>query len=282
MLSILFGIVTALLAAASAILYKQSVKDADAYSVTAVKTSAVIVLALIYSTFTGAFVDITSVGGLTLFYLILSGIALGASWLFYFQALKTSELMRVQPVSSFTTVVLMLMSMLFLGDSYGLLTIVGISLCCAGTVVMCWKKGNKQWLLFAWLSAVVGATSMFFAKLGLTAVGGTLGMTVKSLVIFLLLWVVAFAKGKKNIFSGISLKGAVFTVLAVAAAAGAYFTSLYVAPTFEGIYLDKFIRLLTLILALVGGRVFFKEKLSSFTIAGGMLVAGGFAVTLFA
>ncbi len=282
MLSILFGIVTALLAATSAVLCKQAVKDADCYSVTAVKTCAVIVLAVIYSAFTGAFIDITSVGGLTLFYLILSGVALGGSWLFYFQALKTSELIRVQPVSSFSTVVLMLMSMLFLGENYGLLTIVGISLCGAGTVVMCWKKGNKQWLLFAWLSAVVGATSMFFAKLGLTAVGSTLGMTVNAVVIFFMLWIIAFAKGKKNIFSGISAKGALFAVLALVAACGAYFTSLYVAPTFEGIYLDKFIKLLTLVLALVGGRVFFKEKPSSFTVAGGMLVAGGFVVTLFA
>ena len=279
-LSILFALLTALLTAAAAVFCKFSIKDADAYSATAVKTAAVVVVTLVYAFFTGAYVDISSVGGLTLFYLILSGCALGASWLFYFHALKTSELCRVEPVHSFTTVVLMLMSMLFLGDGYGLLTIVGIALCGAGTVLMSWKKGNKRWLLFAWLSAVVGAVSMFFAKIGVAAVGGTPGTVVKALVIFALLWIITFARGKKNIFSGISMKGALFAVLAVVCATLAYFASLYVAPI-EGIYLDKFIRLLSLILAVLGGKLFFKEKPSSLTVAGGMLVVAGFVVTLF-
>lgn len=279
-ISILFALLTILLLSGGAVFYKLSVKESEPYSVTSVKTVAVIVIALIYASFTGAYVDITSVGGLNLFYLIISGVALGGAWLFYSYALKGSELATVQPIISFQPIMMMLMSMLFLYEGYSLLTIVAICLAGAGTVLMSWKKGNKRWMLFAWLSVVLSAVALFLARTGAYSVSYTLGVVVQSLVVFAMLWVTAFAKGKKNIFSGVTVKGAFFMVLAVLAMTLAAFSVQYVG-TIEGVSLDKYIKLGALLLTVTGGAAMLKEKPSSVNVAGIMLVVAGVVVSIF-
>lgn len=279
-ISILFALLTVLLMSCGAVFYKLSVKDSEPYSVTSVKTVTVIVVTLLYASFTGAYVDITSVGGLNLFYLILSGVALGGAWLFHSYALKGAELVRVQPIISFQPIMMMLMSMMFLYESYSIFTIVAISLAGAGTVLMSWKKGNKRWMLFAWLSVVAGAVSLFLARTGAYSVNYTLGVMTEAVVIFAMLWITALAKGKKNIFAGVTVKGAFFMILAVLAMTLAAFSVQYVG-TIEGVSLDKYIKLAALMLTVAGGGVFLKEKPSSVNVAGMMLVVAGVVVSIF-
>lgn len=279
-ITILFALLTALLTASGAVFYKLGIKGSEPYSVTAVKSISVIVATLIYAYFTGAFVDITSVGGLDLFYLILSGIALGGGWLFYFYAIKSAELIRAQPISNLQPVVLMLFSLLFLYDRWNLLTAVAITLAGAGTVLMSWKKGNKRYMLFAWLSVGTVSVSAFLRIIGAYAVGTAISFMVQAIVILIMLVIIGFAKGKKNVLSGITLKGSFFTVLGVAVIALACLSAQQVGAI-NGIDLDRYVRLAVLLLTVVGGRAFLKEKPSAINIAGLVLVISAVVVSIF-
>lgn len=120
----------------------------------------------------GAQDGIAAVSGKTWLFLILSGLATGASWLCYFHALQAGDVNKVVPIDKSSTILTIVLAFLFLGEEVSALKIVCVILIGAGTFLMIQKKETeksaeqekKSWLLYACLSAVLQVSLRFSAR----------------------------------------------------------------------------------------------------------------------
>lgn len=129
-----WAILSALFAGLTAILAKIGVRDVDSNLATAVRTVVVAVFAWGIALARGT-VDLGGISGRTWLFLTLSGLATGASWLCYFQALKLGEASRVAPIDKLSVVVAMALAWLVLGESLNVRHLIGGALIVAGAVV---------------------------------------------------------------------------------------------------------------------------------------------------
>lgn len=276
---ILFAVLSAVFAAVTAILCKCGLKDADSDAATALRTCVVLVLSWVIVFVTGAYNDLPNVTGLTLLWLILSGCATGASWLFYFKALKFGDVNKVAPIDKSSTVLVLLMSFIFLGEQLSWLKIAAMVLIGAGTLMMSLKKGggkskSGRWFFYAWLSAIFAALTSILGKIGVENVNSNLGTAIRTIVVLIMAWLVVFAKGKKNTFSGLGGRNAVFIILSGAATAASWMCYYYALKNGDAsvvVPIDK----LSILPVVLFSRIFLKEKLSALAAAGLLLVCIG-------
>ena len=113
---ILFAFASALFAGITAILAKCGIKNTDSNVATALRPCVVLIFSWIMVFIAGVQADITRLSNKTLIFLILSGIATGASWLCYFKALQLGDLNKVTPIDKCSTILTMLMAVLLLGE----------------------------------------------------------------------------------------------------------------------------------------------------------------------
>jgi bacterial/archaeal transporter family protein len=131
-----WALLSAVFAALTAIFAKIGVGAVDPDFATLVRTLVIAaVLALIVSA-TGQFQAPSTVPGRTWIFLVLSGLATGASWLCYFRALKLGEAARVAPVDKLSVVFVALFAVLLLGEKLSLAGWLGVALIAAGGMLM--------------------------------------------------------------------------------------------------------------------------------------------------
>ena len=285
MLYIIFALLSALFAAITSILCKCGLKTADSDAATAVRTAVVLVFSWAIVFITGAYHDIGSITGHSLLFLILSGCATGASWLFYFKALKYGDVNKVAPIDKSSVVLAMLMSFIFLGETLSIYKIAAMVLIAAGTLMMSVKRGGKKsksnrWLFYAWLSAVFAALTSILGKIGVQDVNSNLGTAIRTIVVLVMAWLVVFAKGKKHVFSGLGGKNAVFIILSGVATGASwlcYYYALRIGDASVVVPIDK----LSIIPVIIFSRIFLKEKLSAPAFGGLVLIVAGTVLTLF-
>jgi bacterial/archaeal transporter family protein len=128
---------SALFAGLTAVLAKVGVRDVDSNLATAIRTSVILVFAWSVALVQNA-QALGSVTRRTWLFLVLSGLATGASWLCYFRALQLGEASRVAPVDKLSVVVAMALAALFLGEHLTWRHIVGGTLIVSGTLVIAW------------------------------------------------------------------------------------------------------------------------------------------------
>ena len=133
---ILAAIFSALFAGITAILSKCGLKKTDSDAATAVRTSVVLVMAWLVVFATGTAEGVWSIGRRSWLFLVLSGLATGASWLFYFKALQIGEASKVIPVDKFSVVLGILMAFIFLHEAVTAKTLIGGALIAIGTFVL--------------------------------------------------------------------------------------------------------------------------------------------------
>lgn len=131
-----FAILSAVFAAATAILAKVGIEDVDSNLATAIRTVVVLLMAwgMVFITHAGA--GIGAISTKSWLFLILSGVATGASWLCYFYAIKIGDVSKVVPIDKCSLVLTILFAALFLGESFTWKTLLGCLLLLAGTMVM--------------------------------------------------------------------------------------------------------------------------------------------------
>ena len=132
----IYALLSALFAALTAIFAKIGIKGVDTDLATAIRTSVILVLAWAIAIFRGG---ITTTGSLTkqnLLFLLLSGMATGLSWIFYFKALQLGKVSQVAPVDKLSVAIAIVLSVLFLGEQLTLKTAVGAGLIITGTLVL--------------------------------------------------------------------------------------------------------------------------------------------------
>ena len=141
---ILFAFGSALFAGLTAILAKCGVRRTDSTVATAIRTIVVLVFSWLMVFLTGAQSGLGAVGGRTLLFLALSGLATGASWLCYFKALQLGDVNKVTPVDKSSTVLTVLLAFVLLKEPVGAYKALGVLCVGAGTYLMIEKKAARE------------------------------------------------------------------------------------------------------------------------------------------
>jgi len=132
----IYAMLSAVFAALTSILAKIGIEGVDSNLATAVRTGVVLVMAWLIVFVTGVHQGIGDIGRKSWVFLVLSGLATGASWLFYFKALQMGDASKVIPVDKFSVVIGMVLAFAVLHETMTLKTVIGGILITAGTFVL--------------------------------------------------------------------------------------------------------------------------------------------------
>ena len=132
----IFAILSAIFAALTSILAKVGIEGDNSNLATAVRTIVVVLMAWFMVFATGNQNGIVDISKKNWIFLILSGLATGASWLCYYKALQLGEASKVVPIDKLSIVITTILAFIFLGEQITLKTLIGCCLIVAGTFVM--------------------------------------------------------------------------------------------------------------------------------------------------
>jgi bacterial/archaeal transporter family protein len=133
-----WAVLSALFAAATALLAKAGVANVDPNLATAIRTSVVVAFAWIIALSLGTHAGLVHVGRRSWLFLVLSGLATGLSWICYFRALSLGEASKVAPVDKLSVVFVVLLAWPLLGETITLAKAAGVLLIAAGAIVLAW------------------------------------------------------------------------------------------------------------------------------------------------
>lgn len=134
-----YALLSALFAALTAIFAKVGVKDVNSNLATAIRTTVILLLTWGIVLLGGKFSEIRTINRHTWIFLVLSGLATGLSWLFYFKALQTGDVSRVAPIDKLSVVITILLAFFLLKEPVSAKVIIGALLITAGSLLMLWK-----------------------------------------------------------------------------------------------------------------------------------------------
>jgi transporter family protein len=132
----MYALLSAFFAALTAIFAKIGIKNVNSDLATAIRTVVILVLAWGIAYFRGGVESINLLTRQNLFFLVLSGIATGLSWIFYFKALQIGKVSQVAPVDKLSVAIAIVLSVVFLGEVLTLKAALGAGLIVAGTLVL--------------------------------------------------------------------------------------------------------------------------------------------------
>ena len=223
---------------------------------------------------------ISEITGKTLLFLVLSGLATGASWLCYFKALQLGDVNKVVPIDKSSTVLTILMAAIFLSEGISLTRGVGVVLIAIGTFLMIEKKqssGSTQsaaWLWYALGSAVFASLTAILGKIGISGVESNLGTAIRTAVVLLMSWAMVFVTGKQGELKLIPKNELGFICVSGLATGGSwlcYYKALQDGPASVVVPIDK----LSILVTVLFSYLVFHERLtkkSALGLAG--IVAG--------
>lgn len=133
---IIFAVCSALFAALASIFAKVGINGVDSNLATAIRTVVVVGLAWGIVFMTGAQSGIPAIDKNGWIFLILSGLATGASWLFYYRALSLGEVAKVAPIDKLSVVITVVLAVIFLHEKFDAKSALGVALITAGTIIM--------------------------------------------------------------------------------------------------------------------------------------------------
>lgn len=200
---ILFAFGSALFAGLTSVLAKCGIRKTDSTVATAIRTVVVLAFSWVMVFIVGSQGQIGDIDGRTLLFLVLSGLATGASWLCYFKALQLGDINKVVPIDKSSTVLTIILAFVFLHESVSATKIIGVILIGVGTLMMIERKAatgaaekGTAWLWYALGSAVFAALTSILGKIGISGVESNLGTAIRTVVVLLMAWVMVFVTGK--------------------------------------------------------------------------------------
>lgn len=278
---IVFAFGSALFAGLTSILAKCGIKKTDSTVATAIRTIVVLFFSWLMVFIVGSEGEIGSITPHTLIFLVLSGLATGASWLCYFKALQLGDINKVVPIDKSSTVLTILLAAILLGEGITLYSGIGIALIAVGTFLMIEKKDvksnipkNKRWIIYALGSALFASLTAILGKIGISDVESNLGTAIRTGVVLVMSWIMVFVTGKQNKIKVISKKELGFICLSGLATGGSwlcYYKALHDGPASVVVPIDK----LSIFVTILFSYIVFREKLSKKTAFGLFLTVGG-------
>lgn len=283
---LLFAVGSAFFAGITSILAKCGIKETDSTVATAIRTIVVLLFSALMASITSSFQALYEISASTWLFLILSGIATGASWLCYFRALQKGDVNKVVPIDKSSTVLTMILAFIILGESISALGIAAIVLIGIGTLLMIEQKegsGNsnsRSWLAYALLSALFAALTSILGKIGIEGVDSNLGTTIRTAVVLIASWLLVAVEGKAMDVRRIPKKELIFIILsgfATGASWLCYYRALQDGEASVVVPIDK----MSIIVTILFSRIVFKEHLSKKAAAGlFMIVLGTLLIAL--
>ena len=283
---IIYAFGSAIFAGLTSILAKCGIRQTDSTVATAIRTIVVLAFSWLMVFVVGSQGQIGSIAGKTLIFLILSGLATGASWLCYFKALQIGDINKVVPIDKSSTVLTILLAFIFLHEEISLTKAIAVVLIAVGTFMMIEKKDTKPqeskgkgWLFYAVGSAVFASLTAILGKVGISGVESNLGTAIRTVVVLIMAWVMVFATGKqgeihkvpKNELGFICLSG-----LATGASWLCYYKALHDGLASVVVPIDK----LSILVTIAFSYIVFREHLSKKAAGGLVLIVAGTLVML--
>lgn len=279
---IVYAVGSAFFAGITAILAKCGIKKTDSDVATAIRTVVVLLFSWVMVLLTRSAAGITQIDGKTMLFLVLSGLATGASWLCYFRALQLGDVNKVVPIDKSSTVLTILLALIFLREGLNAAKAVAVVLIGAGTLLMIAKKQNdsdekqykNSWLIYAVLSAVFASLTAILGKIGIEGLDSNLGTAIRTTVVLVMAWMMVGVTGKyhqigktdKNELRFILLSG-----LATGASWLCYYRALQEGPASVVVPIDK----LSILVTIVFSWLVFHEKLSKKAACGLACIIAG-------
>lgn len=283
----LYAVASSFFAGITAILAKCGIKKTDSDVATAIRTIVVLVFSWLMVLITGSGKGIAQISGKTLLFLILSGLATGASWICYFHALQKGDVNKVVPIDKSSTVLTILLALIFLGEGISVGKIAAVVLIGGGTLLMIDRKdtgakqeNQKDWLIYAVLSAVFASLTAILGKIGIQGVESNLGTAIRTTVVLVMSWLMVFITGKGKEIRKTDRKELGFITLSGLATGASwlcYYRALQDGPASVVVPVDK----LSILVTVLFSWLVFHEKLSKKSALGlGCMVGGTLLLTM--
>lgn len=276
-----YAIGSAFFAGVTSILAKCGIRKTDSTVATAVRTIVILIFSWIIVFLVGSQDQIAEISGRTLIFLILSGAATGASWLCYFKALQIGDINKVVPIDKSSTVLTILLALIFLQEGISLPKAAAVVVIAAGIFLMIEKKdvqetksGRAGWFLYAAGSAFFASLTAILGKIGITGVESNLGTAIRTCVVLVMAWVMVLVTGKQGEVKKIGRKELLF-ICCSGVATGAswlcYYRALQEGPASVVAPIDK----LSVLVTVAFSYFVFGEKLGRKQAAGLVLLTAG-------
>ena len=284
---IAFAFLSAFFAGITSILAKCGIKKTDSNVATAIRTVVVLIFSWIMVFIVGSQDTISQIGLKALVFLILSGLATGASWLCYFHALQKGDINKVVPIDKSSTILTIILALIFLGEGITPLKGAAVVMIGAGTFLMIKKKKvvpepeekKGSWLIYAVLSAFFAAVTSILGKIGIDGVESNLGTAIRTCVVLIMAWIVVFASGKRSEVLSVPKKELSYICLSGLATGASwlcYYKALKDGLASVVVPIDK----LSILVTVAFSYVVFGEKLDKKSFAGLVLIVIGTLVMI--
>jgi bacterial/archaeal transporter family protein len=277
---------SAVFAALTAILAKLGLKNVDSNLATAIRTIVVLIFASLMVFIMGSQDTLGDISSKTFIFLILSGLATGASWLCYFKALQLGAVNKVAPIDRSSVVLTIVLAIIFLSEAVTASKIVGMITIGIGTYFMTFVQGvygkgitSAQWLIYALFSAIFASFTSILAKVGIEGVESNLGTAIRTVVVLMMAWVMVFVVKKQGDIKHIDNKSWMFIILSGIATGASwlcFYRALQIGPASIVVPIDK----LSITFTIAFSFFFLKEKLARKSFIGLIFIIGGTLILL--
>lgn len=273
---------SAFFAGITSVLAKCGIRETDSDIATAIRTIVVLLFSWLMVLITGTWNKISEIDGKTLLFLVLSGLATGASWLCYFHALQKGDINKVVPIDKSSTVLTILLALIFLHEGLTWGKSVSVILISAGTLLMISRKEPDAereqqaggWLVYAVLSAVFASLTAILGKIGITGIDSNLGTAIRTVVVLIMAWLMVLISGKQQEMKKIQKKELGFIILSGLATGASwlcYYRALQGGPASAVVPIDK----LSILVTIAFSWVVFHEKLTRRSAFGVTCITAG-------
>ena len=285
---IIAAVFSAVFAGLTSILAKCGIKKTDSDLATALRTIVVLAFSWIMVFVVGSQTTNADIGSKALIFLILSGLATGASWICYFKALSMGDINKVVPIDKSSTILTVLLAIICFGETSNLVVkLIATAILALGIFLMVEKKKStsqaqgRSWMIYAILAAVFAALTSILAKVGISGVESNLGTAIRTAVVLVLSWGIVFVRKKHTGLRTIDKKELLFICLS-GIATGASWLCYYYAIGHGDVSVVVPIDKLSILITVAFSYIVFKEKLSKKAFLGlALMVAGTLLMAFF-
>lgn len=277
---VVYAFGSALFAGVTAILAKIGIRRTDSNIATAVRTGIVLLMSCAMVLIVGSWNQLAEISAKTWLFLILSGLATGASWLCYFRALQVGNVNQIVPIDKSSTVLTVLLAALLLQEGMTWLKALSVAAIAVGTYLMIERKqlvasGNGiRGIVLALFSALFASLTAILGKIGIEGVESNLGTAIRTCVVLVMAWLVVLLSGKIRAVSDIPRRDLVFICLSGLATGASwlcYYRALKDGLAGVVVPIDK----LSILVTVAFSCTVLKEKLSRRAWCGLFLITAG-------
>lgn len=278
---LIMAVLSAVFAGLTSVLAKCGIRKTDSDIATALRTVFVLIFSWVMALIVGSIKTISDIDIKSFIFLILSGLATGASWICYFKALSMGDVNKVAPIDKSGTILSVLLAIVLFGETDHLAAkLLGTALIAVGVFLMIEQKEpqnkvkQKGWMAYAVLSAVFAALTSILAKIGISGVESNLGTAIRTSVVLIAAWLIVLMKGKQKKIRKINKNELAFIALS-GFATGASWLCYYYAIQNGVVSVVVPIDKLSIIVTVLFSCVFLNETISRKTLAGLALMVVG-------